>query len=154
MTDNTCRKCYATRKNKKKICANEKLNLSVCHFTYCHMFLVPRAPPLQVNASNSSSSSILVTWQRITSSSVPGILVGYVLRIIKADDTNASNFRELEHDLSTSRNITNLETYTLYNVSVAGYTRVGIGNFSEAQSWTDEGGKDSYKQDERFCNHG
>lgn len=67
--------------------------------------------------------------------------MGYVLHIIKADDTKASNFRELEHDLSTNKNITNLETYTLYNVSVAGYTRVGIGNFSTAQSWTDEGGK-------------
>ena len=76
---------------------------------------------------------------------MPGILLGYVLRIIKADDTNSSNFREIEHDLSTRRNISNLETYTLYKISVAGYTRMGIGNFSETQSWTDEGGEESYK---------
>ena len=81
---------------------------------------------------------------------MPGILLGYVLRIIKAADSNASNFREIEHDLSTSKNITNLETYTLYKISVAGYTRVGIGNFSEAQSWTDEGGEDAYKYAERL----
>ena len=113
--------------------------------TYRSSFLVPRAPPLQVSAFNTSTSSILVTWQDITSSSVPGVLLGYVLRIIEADETNASNVREIEHDLSTSKNITSLETYTLYRISVAGYTRVGIGNFSETQSWTDEGGEDSYK---------
>lgn len=105
---------------------------------------------MQLTAFNTSNSSILVTWQDITSSSVPGILLGYVLRIIKAADSNASNFREIEHDLSTSKNITNLETYTLYKISVAGYTRVGIGNFSEAQSWTDEGGEDAYKYAERL----
>ena len=107
--------------------------------------LVPRAPPLQVTAFNTSNSSILVTWQDITSSSVPGILLGYVLRISKADDTNFSNFREIEHDSSTNKTVTDLETYTLYKISVAGYTRVGIGNFSETQSWTDEGGEESYK---------
>ena len=116
---------------------------AVC--TYPCTFLVPRAPPLQVTAFNTSNSSILVTWQDLTSSIVPGILLGYIVRIIKADDTNSSNFREMEHDLSTRRNISNLETYTLYKISVAGYTRVGVGNFSETLSFTDEGGEDSYK---------
>ena len=86
----------------------------------------------------------------MTASSVPGILLGYVLRIIRADDTNASNFRELENNLTTNRNITNLEIYTLYNISVAGYTRAGTGNFSETQCWTDEEGEEPFKQDEGF----
>ena len=115
----------------------------VCAYRFT--FLVPGAPPPQVTAFNTSNSSIFVTWQDITSSSVPGILLGYVVRIIQADDTNLSNFREIEHDLSTRRNISNLETYTLYNISVAGYTRVGIGKFSETQSWTDEGGEEPCK---------
>ena len=69
--------------------------------TYRCTFLVPRAPPLQVTAFNTSNSSILVTRQDITSSSVPGILLGYVLPIKKADDTNSSKFREIQHDSRT-----------------------------------------------------
>ena len=63
------------------------------------------------------------------------------MRYIKANDPDVLNFIETKHDLNTYRNITNLEPYTLYNISVAGYTRTGAGNLSETQSWTDEGGK-------------
>ena len=75
---------------------------------------------------------------------MPGILLGYVLRYIEAEDSNTLNYTEVKHDLRTYKNIINLKTYTLYNISVAGYTRTGTGNFSEAQSWTDEGGESSF----------
>ena len=104
-------------------------------------FLVPKAPPLHVTAFNSSATSIMVTWQNLTSSTVPGILLGYVLRYIKADDGNVALELEVKLDLRTYYNITNLEAYTLYNISVAGYTRTGAGNLSFTQSWTDEGGE-------------
>ena len=94
-----------------------------------------------MTAFSSSVTSILVTWQSISQSTIPGILLGYVVRYIKAIAPDVLNFIEIKHDLSTYRNITNLEVYTLYNISVAGYTRTGAGNFSETQSWTDEGGK-------------
>jgi len=101
---------------------------------------VPKAPPLQVTAFNSSSTSIMVTWQNLTASTVPGILLGYVLRYIKADDDNAALVLEVKLDLRTYYDVTHLEAYTLYNISVAGYTRTGAGNLSFTQSWTDEGG--------------
>ena len=63
------------------------------------------------------------------------------MRYIKANDPDVLNFIEIKHDLNTYINITNLELYTLYNISVAGYTRTGAGNFIETQSWTDEGGE-------------
>ena len=102
---------------------------------------MPRAPPLQVIAFNSSTTSIMVTWQNLSAATVPGILLGYVVSYVKADDINAANLREVKQDLKTYRSITNLEAYTLYNISVAGYTRTGTGNFSLTQSWTDEGGE-------------
>ena len=130
---------------KLKVYFTEQLlNLFVCLFFFrplSHIFLVPRAPPLQVTAFNSSVTSILVTWQSISQSTIPGVLLGYVVRYIKANEPDVLNFIEIKHDLNTYRNITNLEPYTLYNISVAGYTRPGAGNFSETQSWTDEGGK-------------
>ena len=102
---------------------------------------MPRAPPFEVTAFNSSATSILVTWQSISQSTIPGVLLGYVVRYIKASDADVLSFIEIKHDLNTYKEITNLEQYTLYNISVAGYTRTGAGNFSETQSWTDEGGK-------------
>ena len=108
---------------------------------YLGVVLVLRNPPLSVTAFNTSSSSIMVTWTPLTPESVPGILLGYVLRITKADNANTSNFRELEHGLGTRKNVTNLEVYTLYIIYVAGYTRKGNGSFRAAQSWTDEGGR-------------
>ena len=58
--------------------------------------------------------------------------------------------RELENNLSTNRNITDIGIYTLFNISVAGYTRVGTANFSETQCWTDEEGEKPFNQDESF----
>ena len=72
---------------------------------------------------------------------MPGILLGYVLRYVKADDRNVAHLVEVKLELRTYKNITNLDTYTLYNISVAGYTRTGTGNLSLTQSWTDEGGE-------------
>ena len=83
----------------------------------------------------------MVTWQNLTTSTVPGILLGYVLHYIKAVDGNAALVLQLKLDLRTYYVITNLEAYTLYNISVAGYTRTGAGNSSFTQSWTDEGGE-------------
>lgn len=84
----------------------------------------------------------MVRWELLTPASVPGILLGYVLRIEKAEDPDTSNFTVFKIDpLINQKNMTELEVYTLYIIYVAGYTRKGNGSFRAAQSWTDEGGQ-------------
>ena len=84
----------------------------------------------------------MARWELLTPASVPGILLGYVLWIEEADDSDTSNFTVFKIDpLINQKNVTELEVYTLYIIYVAGYTRKGNGSFRAAQSWTDEGGQ-------------
>lgn len=115
------------------------------HFVLSHNtiwsypIIVPLLPPGNVTAYNTSSTSILVTWTRPKESSIQGELLGYEITFTPAWG-NASNTRRVMLCYrNTSYNLTRLLVYTPYNITVAAFTKVGIGNESDIkQTWTDE----------------
>ena len=99
----------------------------------CLTFLVPSAPPDNVQALTSSSTAILVTWEPIPEIDQNGIITQYEVEF------NQSTFNEISTSNLTTTNGTQLmveleglEEYVEYSVRVRAYTSVGPGPFSVA----------------------
>ena len=96
-------------------------------------FLVPNAPPDNVQAITSSSTAILVTWDPVPEIDRNGIITQYEVEF------NQSTFNEISTSNLTTTNgsqlmveLQGLEEYVEYSVRVRAYTRVGPGRFSVA----------------------
>ena len=96
-------------------------------------FLVPNAPPDNVQALTSSSTAILVTWDPVPEIDRNGIITKYEVEF------NQSTFNEISTRNLTTTNgqqlmveLEGLEEYVEYTVRVQAYTSVGPGPFSVA----------------------
>lgn len=90
---------------------------------------VPGEPPLNVTAVNSSSTSILVTWDSPREEVIFGILRAFEIRyyITSQPDNTSSHIIPARHRMF---NITELLEFTNYSVEVSAIT-IGNGPFSE-----------------------
>lgn len=107
--------------------------------------VVPTSPPGNVTAYNTSKESIRVEWTRPAQDTIPGYLIGYEVSYTPALAMSAPNVsftrRVMLCACNTSVVLTNLSVYTLYNITVAAFTKVGIGNESYVtQTSTEEDG--------------
>jgi len=72
----------------------------------------------------------MVKWKDIPQQSTHGVIKNYIIRA-----TGGLGTTNVTHNVSgtvRSFNVTNLEKYTQYSISVAGENQVGVGVFSSA----------------------
>lgn len=94
---------------------------------------------MNLRAHNTSSTSLFVTWEFLPNDRVNGILLGYKLLYKKYGPTNVS-----EQNATTTMNftvLTGLEKFTIYDVKVLAFTRVGDGPEAVVTETTDEDGE-------------
>ena len=104
-------------------------------------FAVPTSAPRNVTAYNTSAHSIKVEWIRPDEDRIHGILAGYDVTFTLSHNASAIR-RTMICGANTSVVLTNLTVYTLFNITVSAFTKVGIGNRSGLiQARTDETGK-------------
>ena len=101
----------------------------------------PAASPEDVQATNISSTAIMVTWDEVPAIDQNGIIINYEvqfqpLQFIGELVTGTINTPD------QSANITGLEEYVEYNISVRAYTSEGPGPYSDpVTERTQEDGK-------------
>ena len=104
--------------------------------------LVPSLPPLNITSTNTSSTSLLITWEQIPKKLVHGILLGYRVfyyqhtnayhgrrRRIRSVETLNETVRTLPPN-TTSLRIFNLKKFTYYSFQIVGFTSKGDGQIS------------------------
>lgn len=90
--------------------------------------LVPGVAPANVSGNLSSSTSVWISWDRIADQNTNGILLGYIIiykLLGSSSDTNLSVGATV-----TRLSIDQLRLFSDYEISVAGRTAMGAGNFS------------------------
>ena len=105
----------------------------------CFFYAVPSQGPDNLQATNDGSKSrLFVKWDSIPVDKRNGILLGYHVNHRKSGSLGATK------NVSVTGNslvLTELETYTWYDVRVCGFTAVGDGVCSEVTARTRSYGK-------------
>ena len=99
-------------------------------------------PPQKVSARNESSTSLLVEWKEVHEYFKNGIILGY--NITYAEYPDGLNQWKIVVSATTFQTvISGLLVWTEYRVSVAAYTKVGLGPPRQINGTvkTEEGGK-------------
>ena len=101
---------------------------------YNTMYMVhstePAASPEIVQATNISSTAIMVTWEEVPAIDQNGIIINYEVQFEPLQFTGELVTGTINTpDLSA--NVTGLEEYVEYNISVRAYTSVGPGPYSD-----------------------
>jgi netrin-G3 ligand len=91
--------------------------------------LAPSVGPVITAAYNTSTTSIVVTWDKIPSNFTASHVVGYEVLVYRND----SRIKPVYVMMVNCENVTikELERYTAYVISVAGVTRGGKGVYSD-----------------------
>ena len=90
--------------------------------------LDPDGAPQNVNGHNSSSTSILVTWDDVPVEQQNGIITGYTITYQSQTENHNGSVPAGPPD--RQKNITNLKEYVLYNITVFASTVKGDGPHS------------------------
>ena len=90
----------------------------------------PATPPQNVQANAASSTEIMVTWEEVLPIDQNGIITNYEvqyepLQFMGSLDTMFVNTTDM------AVNLTNLQEYVEYNISVRAYTIIGPGPYSD-----------------------
>ena len=88
-------------------------------------FLEPSAPPANVTGNNSSSTSILVQWDEVPENDKNGIIKGY--NITYKDWRTGVEKTQTVDAPTTQVDLTGLNKFTKYNISVLAFTVKGGG---------------------------
>jgi len=93
-----------------------------------HSILEPDGAPQNVSAHNSSSKSILVTWDEVPVEQQNGIITGYT--ITYQSQTENHNGNVSAGPSVRQQNITGLKEYIFYNITLFASTVKGAGPHS------------------------
>ena len=85
--------------------------------------LVPSRNPLNLSVTVLNTSALTVSWKPINDDLWNGMPLGYVIFCNHSDEER--NFTVTTSDIEFT--VTNLTAFTLYDLTVAGYTRKGLG---------------------------
>ena len=91
-------------------------------------FLEPSAPPANVKGKNSSSTSILVQWDEVPENDKNGIIKGY--NITYKDWRSGVEKTQTADAPTRFIDLTGLNEFTKYNISVLAFTVKGDGRLS------------------------
>ncbi|XP_042721209.1 protein sidekick-2 isoform X2 [Lagopus leucura] len=88
---------------------------------------VPSSGPSNVSAQAMSSSSMLVRWSDIPEADCNGLILGYKVMYKEKDSEARAQFWLAEGNASRSAQLTGLGKFTLYEIRVLAFTRIGDG---------------------------
>ncbi|XP_042689061.1 protein sidekick-2 isoform X2 [Centrocercus urophasianus] len=88
---------------------------------------VPSSGPSNVSAQATSSSSMLVRWSGIPEADCNGLILGYKVMYKEKDSEARAQFWLAEGNASRSAQLTGLGKFTLYEIRVLAFTRIGDG---------------------------
>ncbi|XP_071672735.1 protein sidekick-2 isoform X1 [Patagioenas fasciata] len=88
---------------------------------------VPSSGPSNVSALATSSSSMLVQWGDILEADCNGLILGYKVMYKEKDADARAQFSLAEGNASRSAQLSGLGKYTLYEIRVLAFTRMGDG---------------------------
>ena len=94
--------------------------------------VVPASPPGNVNAEVLSSTSIMVAWEELPSIDQNGIIITYEVLLEPLKTFGGMIMEQQFNSTGFSVNLTNLQEFVNYSISVRAYTVVGPGNYSNA----------------------
>ena len=106
----------------------------ICQYITFVLFTAPSGIPLNLTGSNSSSTSLYISWSLPNVQDRNGIILGYNISYTSGSIVNNTSTSE------TFINITGLMIYTQYDISVAAYTSVGTGPADYITVRTDSSG--------------
>ena len=98
-------------------------------YIHCSSLIVPEGVPLNIDIVTDSSTSVRLSWDPPNSLIQNGRITSYRIRYSIPFQTPLSPLT-VNAPLTITR-ITNLEKYTIYNVSVAAGTARGYGPYSD-----------------------
>ncbi|XP_063265627.1 protein sidekick-2 [Prinia subflava] len=88
---------------------------------------VPSSGPGNVSAVATSSSSLMVRWSDIPEADCNGLILGYKVLYKEKGSEARAQFWLAEGNASRSAQLTGLAKYTLYEIRVLAFTRIGDG---------------------------
>ncbi|NXK65427.1 SDK2 protein, partial [Sylvietta virens] len=88
---------------------------------------VPSSGPSNVSAVATSSSSLMVRWSDIPEADCNGLILGYKVLYKEKGSEARARFWLAEGNASRSAQLTGLAKYTLYDIRVLAFTRIGDG---------------------------
>ncbi|XP_009644466.1 protein sidekick-2, partial [Egretta garzetta] len=88
---------------------------------------VPSSGPSNVSALATSSSSMLVRWSDIPEADCNGFILGYKVMYKEKGSATRAQFWLAEGNASRSAQLSGLGKYTLYEIRVLAFTRIGDG---------------------------
>ncbi|XP_071429878.1 protein sidekick-2 [Pithys albifrons albifrons] len=88
---------------------------------------VPSSGPSNVSAVATSSSSLMVRWSDIPEADCNGLILGYKVMYKEKGSEARAQFWLAEGNSSRSAQLTGLGKYTLYEIRVLAFTRIGDG---------------------------
>ncbi|NWV73597.1 SDK2 protein, partial [Dasyornis broadbenti] len=89
---------------------------------------VPSSGPSNVSAVATSSSSLMVRWNDIPEADCNGLILGYKVLYKEKGSEARARFWLAEGNASRSAQLTGLAKYTLYEIRVLAFTRIGDGD--------------------------
>ena len=113
-------------------------------FTSHMCFPAPSGPPLNVTSQTLSSSSILVTWDKVPAVQRNGIITKYEVEYNHTAYSSSDSSTQTKNTSDTMIVLVNLHEYTEYLIHVRAYTSVGHGPFSNQTVSTTQ-------QDSKLC---
>ncbi|NWW06597.1 SDK2 protein, partial [Oreocharis arfaki] len=88
---------------------------------------VPSSGPSNISAAATSSSSLMVRWSDIPEADCNGLILGYKVLYKEKGSEACAQFWLAEGNASRSAQLTGLAKYTLYEIRVLAFTRMGDG---------------------------
>lgn len=96
------------------------------NFLLAYLLIVPTSPPLHVNGTRESSTSITLSWDAVPTKHQRGRIIGYVVKVVEHDGINVTQYNATNRSLT----IVGLKKFTFYNITVSARTSKGISNDS------------------------
>ena len=100
------------------------------YYNICSEPTAPATSPQNVETFALSSTEIMVTWVEVDALDENGIIINYEVQYQPLQFTNTLDTISI-NTTNLSENITSLEEYVDYNISVRAYTSVGPGPYSD-----------------------
>lgn len=99
--------------------------------------------PINITAFKLNSTSLRVTWTKISADQVGGVIIGYMVVFHVVNDGNSSMKSVVQCGFMNQTILGNLQIFTNYSIRILGFTRTGkLGSVSDpVYAMTDEDGR-------------